>query len=121
MILSLRFTDCTVCLKAHLWDQYFFFLFNRCHGICQLFVNIVKPPGETHFLQLFSTKSFSDLCHQVLTKLRELLLLLCHVNIVLQNCSNAHKRHTMFFFPPGVSKGWKRREKLLMSDGKIHQ
>lgn len=52
MIPKLCFTDYMVCLKAHLWDQYFL-LFNICHNICQLFVNIVKSHGETYFPHLF--------------------------------------------------------------------
>lgn len=52
MIPKLCFTDYMVCLKAHLWDQYFL-LFNICHNICQLFVNIVLSHGETYFPHLF--------------------------------------------------------------------
>lgn len=105
MILSLRFTDCTVCLTS---GTNIFFLFNICHSICQLFVNVAKSPGETHFFQLFSTKSFSDLT-KFLRNLENLLLLLlfCHVNIVPQNCSNAHKRYNMHFFLLVFQKGGK--------------
>lgn len=52
MIPRLCFTDYTVCLEAHLWDQQFLLL-NICHNICQLFVNIVKSHGETYFPHLF--------------------------------------------------------------------